>query len=317
MSKVHLYFIFTALFFVLNSFGQNDKVIYKKINDSVSLDFKLIQPTNLPTGKTPCAIFLSGGGWMDFDWTQLEQLAYALSDRGILSVIVEYRTKKKHNSSPFDALVDVKDAIARLRENSETLNIDKEKIIAIGISAGGHLAFSSYFVDTVDGVTYGEESKPNYIVGLSPVIRNDSIGFGYDVIGENYKWFSPYHNYLNTEAHLPPSVIISGEEDELIKFEHLEEFYKKSIEKKDDLLLYNALCVGHSMKTTYRSIYSQSFPIIISFLADNEVISNSEIINPIKYETNVLRNSLIALGVLLLFVVVGHLFRKKLKKGHV
>ncbi len=311
MSKARLYFILLTLFTFLNSFSQDEIRIYKTINDSIDLKIKLIQPTNSINRKVPCAIFLSGGGWQDFAWNQLDELAYSISDRGMLSVIVEYRTSKSHNSSPYDALADVKDVLKYLRDNSDTLHIDKNKIVAIGVSAGAHLSFSSYFVDSIGDKNYGKESKPNYIIGFSPVIRNDSIGYGYNRIGENYKWFSPFYNYLNTAAHLPPSLIISGIEDPLIKFEYLKEFYKKAIEKDDNLSLYKVVGVGHSMKKTYKSIYTQSFPIIISFLEDNEIIVNSEIIKQFEFENNKVRNIIVVLVLITILFVVYFIKKKK------
>jgi len=245
--------------------------VYKTVNDSILLKLRFIKPVNPSKEKKPCAIFLSGGGWDDFSWSQLDELAYGLSDQGILSVIVEYRTKKKHNSSPFDALEDVKDALKYLRENKATLNILDDKIIAIGISAGAHLAFSSFLVDNVNNIKFNENAKPNYIIGFSPVIRNDSSGYGYKRIKENYKWFSPFYNYINTDSHLPPSLIISGDNDSLIDIEDLKIFSEKAKQKGDEIKLHEVINVGHSMKRTYKSIYTQSFPLISAFFHQNKL----------------------------------------------
>lgn len=257
--------------FITKGISQEKPFTYKTVNDTIDLKLKIIKPTNPTSEKTACAIFLSGGGWVDFAWNQLDEIALGLSDQGLTSVVVEYRTSKKHKSTPFEALEDVKDAITFLRKNADSLKINPNQIIAIGSSAGAHLAFSSYITDDI-GENKTFHAKPNYIIGISPVIRNDKEGYAFDRIGEKYKLFSPYYLYLNTEKRLPPSLIFSGVNDPLIDFNDLREFTKKSIEKNDEIDLYSVDNVGHSMKEKYKSIYIQIYPIIIDFLKKNNII---------------------------------------------
>jgi acetyl esterase/lipase len=275
--------IFTVLLLILLSskgISQNKTLIYKTVNDTINLKLKIINPTTSKPQKTACAIFLSGGGWINFSWNQLNEIAYGLSDQGLTSIIVEYRTTKKHNSTPFESLQDVKDAIVFLRKNADSLKINQNQIIAIGSSAGAHLAFSSYITDE-PGENKTLNSKPNYIIGISPVIRNDETGYAYERIGEKYKSFSPFYLYLNTDKRLPHSLIFSGENDPLIDFNDLKKIHEKSIEKNDKIELYSIDKVGHSMKRKYKSIYIQMYPIIIDFLKSNNIILDS-FVNKVK-----------------------------------
>lgn len=267
MNKHQVITILLLSFFSLQVVSQNKTLIYKTVNDTINLKLKVIKPTNANPKKTACAIFLSGGGWVDFSWNQLNEIAFGLSDQGLTSVIVEYRTTKKHSSTPFESLEDTKDAIAYLRENADSLKINQNQIIAIGSSAGAHLAFSSYITNGIN-----KNSKPNYIIGISPVIRNDKEGYAYERIGENYKSFSPFYLYLNTDKRLPPTLIFSGVDDPLIDFNDLKEIKRKSIYKNDKIELYSVNNVGHSMKKKYKSTYIQMYPIIIDFLKKNNII---------------------------------------------
>lgn len=269
-------FIFLLLLYNFGFSQKIDKIIYKKVSDSTNLKLKVIGPVSTKSEKTACILFLSGGGWKDFSWNQLGDIANALSDQGMTSVIVEYRTSKKHKSTPFQSLVDVKDAVVFIRKNADDFNIDKNQIILMGISAGGHLAFSSYL--TQNKKNYHENPRPNFIIALSPVIRNDSLGYGYDRIGESYKRFSPYYIYLNSKKKLPPSLIFSGEIDPLIKFKDLKIFYNKSIEKGDKIRLFKFENVGHSMKRKHASVYFKIYPKILSFLQNNGISLNNNMV---------------------------------------
>lgn len=223
---------------------------------------------------------------MGFSWSQLDEIAFGLSDQGLTSVMVQYRTKKTHNSTPFEALQDVKDAIVFLRKNADSLNINENQIITIGSSAGGHLAFSSYITD--DQKKYDFSPRPNYIIAISPVLRNDESGYGYDRIGLRYKTFSPFYLYLNSKKRLPPSLIFSGQMDSLINFRDLQLFHQKSIKKADRMHLYSLKNVGHSMKNKYKSLYIQIYPIIAEFLKKNNITLDyiaieNQIIDPIDF----------------------------------
>lgn len=259
------------IFLIFLPTGLKSQIVYKSVNDSINLKLKVLKPNNIYTQKTACAIFLSGGGWIDFSWNQLNEVAYGLTSQGVTSVIVEYRTKKKHESTPFDALEDVKDAIVFLRNNSDSLNINKDEIIAIGISAGGHLAFSSYLTQEND-TNLTVSSKPNFIIAISPVIRNDKQGYGYDRVSDYHQTFSPYYLYLNSDVRLPPTLIFSGMDDNLIKFEDLKTFVLIGKQKKDNLCLYGIKKAGHGIKRTYPGIFTLIYPIITKFLNENDVL---------------------------------------------
>jgi len=114
------------------------------------------------------------------------------------------------------------------------------------------LAFASYLVNdvSIDGV-YISNEKPNYIIGFSPVIRNDKDGYGYERIGENHKKFSPYSIYTTTEDSIPPSLIFSGIKDPLIDIEDLKAFVKTAKSKRNQVRLIKIKNVAHSMRKTY------------------------------------------------------------------
>jgi len=116
------------------------KLTYKQI-DSVKLDLTLRYPPNFKKNKTyPCIVFYFGGGWNGGTTEQFKPHAEYLESRGMITVLADYRVKSRHNTTPYESVADAKSAIRFLRQHAEELNINPNKIVASGGSAGGHLA---------------------------------------------------------------------------------------------------------------------------------------------------------------------------------
>lgn len=90
-------------------------------------------------GPLPVLLWIHGGAWIVGHKTQQGMpLLYRMASRGWMTVSINYRLGPA-NRFP-DPLVDVKRAIAWLRENGSQYGADPHFIIACGGSAGGHLA---------------------------------------------------------------------------------------------------------------------------------------------------------------------------------
>jgi acetyl esterase/lipase len=95
-----------------------------------------------PAGKkkilTPAVIIVHGGGWRSGNHTQHIPLAQHLAALGYASFTVEYRLSTE---ALYPAAVnDIKSAIQWVRANAKKFNIDTNKIVILGFSAGGQLA---------------------------------------------------------------------------------------------------------------------------------------------------------------------------------
>lgn len=86
----------------------------------------------------PAMLFIHGGGWQGGTPQQFYRQAALLAAKGIVGSCCRYRFS---GDAKFPASVhDVKAAVRWLRANAEELNIDTDRIGAMGGSAGGHLA---------------------------------------------------------------------------------------------------------------------------------------------------------------------------------
>ncbi|MCK9410659.1 MAG: alpha/beta hydrolase [Prolixibacteraceae bacterium] len=243
-------FLFLCLFFfslpdVVPYALAQKHVVYKTI-DSIVLSMDIYYPPKMVAGKTyPVIIFFFGGGWIQGDKVQFEHHAKYFTERGMISVLADYRVQLRNNTTPFEALKDAKSAIRYLRSNAARFHIDQDRIVASGGSAGGHLAAAAAccekYNDDQDDLTVS--AKPNAMVLFNPVIDNGPGGYGFDRIGEEYRFFSPLHNL---HRGMPPTIFFLGTNDLLIPVETAR-YYKMLMEKigsRCDLHVYEGQIHG-------------------------------------------------------------------------
>ncbi len=86
----------------------------------------------------PCVVMIHGGGWRGGNKDGHISQIFGFAQQGYVSATVQYRFAPKHK---FPAQVeDVKCAVRFLRANAEKYHINKDRIGAIGFSAGAHLS---------------------------------------------------------------------------------------------------------------------------------------------------------------------------------
>lgn len=213
-------------------------LVYKQIN-STTLHLYIINPSNFNTRKTyPVFIFFYGGGWVNGDINQFERQAKYFASRGLVTVLADYRTAKKNNTTPFEAVRDAKSAIRYLRIHADSLHINPAKIIAGGGSAGAHLAAAADLTQLEDkGENLQISSRPNALVLYNPVFDNGPDGYGYERIGNRYPEISPLHNI---KAGAAPTIVFLGTKDKLVPVATAELYKKKMKEagNRCDLFTY-------------------------------------------------------------------------------
>lgn len=241
-----IYLIIILIFICSSAYPQYEisykTVIYKEI-DTTSLELLYFYPKErLESKSAPAIIFFFGGGWKTGGKTQFIQHAKYFAKRGLVSFLVDYRTESSNGTSPFEALMDAKSAIRFIRANASTFNINPDKIIASGGSAGGHLAAACAFISD-----YNDENDdlkiscvPNALVLFNPVIDNGPEGYGYERIGDAYHTFSPFHNLHSLKNNAPPTIFFLGSEDRHVSVETAKKYQSllQANDNKCDLFIY-------------------------------------------------------------------------------
>lgn len=92
-------------------------------------------------GPHPVAVVIHGGCWRSqFDISHIGALAQALTDEGIATWAVEYRRVGNPGGGWPGTFQDIAGGADHLREVAKDYPLDLDRVIAVGHSAGGHLA---------------------------------------------------------------------------------------------------------------------------------------------------------------------------------
>lgn len=229
---------------------------YAQVNGS-KLQLDLARPK--AGGPFPCVVCLHGGAWKMGSRKDLSEpfgevsfgirgasLIEVLADRGFAAASVSYRLAPK---SKFPAqIADAKTAIRYLRTHAKELNIDPERIAALGFSAGGHLAALLGTTGSVKdsefiGELYPDESNAvNCVVdffgpsdlslysatpGIEQMFFRPLFGAVFRENPDVFKKASPLYHITKDD---PPFLLIHGTADLIVPVLHSELFHKKLIE---------------------------------------------------------------------------------------
>ena len=142
--------------------------------------------------KTPLVLICPGGGYAMTSNREAEPIALQFNSMGYQAAVLRYSCAPAVYPT---ALCEVAQSVKLIREHAEDWNVDAEKIIVMGFSAGGHLA-ASYGVFWNESWLTGKMQcdkqllKPNGLVLCYPVISSkeeiahqDSIK---NLLGESY-----------------------------------------------------------------------------------------------------------------------------------
>lgn len=147
----------------------NEK-IYLRDNENIYMEtFIISDPLN--TGrKRPLVVVCPGGGYNFCSDREAEPVALNFNARGFHAVVVRYSVNEKFP----EALIDLSNAVVKVRENAERWNVDENKIIVCGFSAGGHLAASlGVFWNSEERIKRADKmNKPDGMILSYPVITS-------------------------------------------------------------------------------------------------------------------------------------------------
>lgn len=181
----------------------------------------------LSPGKHPCVVVVHGGSWSSGQSTQLPELNTHLTKAGYNVAAINYRLAPRYqNPAPVE---DVHTAILYLISHSEQLHIDTNNFVLLGRSAGGQIALLAAYTLHQPGLKavisyYGPADMVwGYAVPANPLIMDSRkvmsnyLGGSYEQVPERYRASSPI---LAVNQHSVPTLLIHGENDVLVAYEH-------------------------------------------------------------------------------------------------
>lgn len=209
-------------------------VVYKKVKDWDGRMDIYVNP--ISEKPTPIVINIHGGGWNHGE--KESQTGFgSFFKNGYAVANVEYRLVDKAPAPA--AIEDVRCALIYLVNNAKTLNIDPNKIVIMGGSAGGHLALMAGLLGNKP--IFDSDCKHPEIIKIAAII--DKYGVtdleplsawksATNWLGKNannskfVKSVSPI-NYVNEQS--PPVFIIHGNADPIVPYQQSVILYNKLI----------------------------------------------------------------------------------------
>ncbi len=189
----------------------DEVVVYRKTKEA-QLKLEIFRPRGWKAAdRRPAIVFFFGGSWIGGTTRQFHPQAARLAALGMVAYCADYRVRSRHKTSPFEAVADSKAAVRWIWRNAGGQGVDRDRIVASGGSAGGHLAACSGLLAGHDEVKEGEPVFiPAAMVLFNPVIDTSKKGFGYNQLKERYRELSPVEHVHDQVA---PTLILVGSAD--------------------------------------------------------------------------------------------------------
>lgn len=208
-------------------------VAFKTAKNGDGADVEMFLHVFEPEGHTaesrlPVVVFFFGGGWVNGEPRALFPHCDYFASRGIVAISAHYRTASKEGTTPFACAPDGRSAIRYVRAHAAELGIHPDKIVAIGSSAGGHVAAGTALLldqdDPSDDLSFS--CRPDAMVLYNPVVDTSENGYGAERLGDRWREISPTHH---VRPGLPPTLIIHGTADHVVPYTNATDFTAKMI----------------------------------------------------------------------------------------
>jgi acetyl esterase/lipase len=178
------------------------------------------------SARNPGVLLLHGGGWTGGNAEAFKGRCLQFAQHGFVSASVEYRLAGETAHWPAQ-LEDAELALQWLRAHSGEIGLDPDHICAFGASAGGHIALMlgaphdrlACIVDAFGPTDLTAFSGPRYKRSLDALLGPEDVGRE-----QRARDASPL---FSLGPSFPPTLIIQGENDDLIPPEQSTALFEK------------------------------------------------------------------------------------------
>ncbi len=208
-------------------------------------------------GPHPVAIVIHGGCWMsEYGLSYMSHLSAALAEAGVATWNIEYRRVGDKGGGWPGTFEDVARAADHLRTIAKTYSLDLNRVIAVGHSAGGHLALWLAARKRLpkDSPVYRADPLPlRGVVSLAGVTDLRRAGTACDenvpqLMGGSPKERATIYDQASPIDLLPlgvPSAIAQGASDSIIPLAMAQDYADAAKKKGDDAKLVVIEKAGH------------------------------------------------------------------------
>ena len=252
--------------------------IYKKY-PTHELGMGVTLPIDMPAEPMPYVVIIHGGGWMNGHFRQEHHIRAGnfIAGKGIAAIRIGYTLLA--NGTIDNAVEDIGDALAFIREHAVEWNIDPDRVGFMGNSAGGHLS-------TLTGLTYpatkavvninGPTDLSNFLGPTQQAVAGKNSPFYYSYFvpsgssPERLKQFSPAYNIPSDPGQIPAVLMIHGTLDLTVPYWQTTDFVELLRSKGAETVEVNRVEHGsHSLIRPQMASYEDDLLGILGFLQEN------------------------------------------------
>ncbi len=207
-------------------------------------------------GPHPVAIVVHGGFWLaGFDASLMTPVCQSLTAHGIATWNIEYRRIGQPGGGWPGTFLDVGAAADHLTTLAPTYDLDLQRVVTVGHSAGGHLALWLAGRRWIrDGELYHPAPLRVHaavsLAGLADL--RQAWGMGFEVVGRlmggSPDDFPARYGSASPAELLPlgvPQVVVYGEADRIVPAVLSADYGRTAVERGDEVRLTALPAVGH------------------------------------------------------------------------
>lgn len=192
-----------------------------------------------PRDQRPAVVIFNGLGWTQGQPEWSERYARHYAANGLVAICAQYRLAQG-KTTPAESIDDARDVIRWVRANAAALGVDPQRIVAHGLSTGGHLALQAAMFTGNTPVS----PVPNALVLYSPFVDVADNQTLRRLLGEQRSAAS-LSPMASIRGGLPPTIILQGDVDTVTPFAKAKQFCDKMVEAGNRCELNRYLYVGH------------------------------------------------------------------------
>jgi acetyl esterase/lipase len=226
-------------------------------SDGSSLALRIYE--NNDSGPRPCVLIIHGGGWNSGDETQLPEWSRQLAAMNYRVASMAYRLAPQFRWPAQKE--DVAAALAYLKAHATELNIDPQRFVILGRSAGGQIALDTAYTLRDPAILGCIASYPptdmnfaywtggeNDILGSRKLVRG-IMGGPPASAPELYRDASPL-DFVGPDT--PPTLLIHGTRDEIVWVRHSERLRERMLHAGRPCFLLELPWATHGFDVTAR-----------------------------------------------------------------
>ncbi len=217
-----------------------------KIVDSIKLKIDIFYTNqSFERENNTAIVFFHGGGWAFGTPSEFFTTCERYAGMGIVTFSVDYRLSIKNGVvphpaiSPIESVMDARSAMRWVRQNAARFHVDRNKIVAAGQSAGGHLALATAMIDEFDEGSddLTVSCRPDAVLLFSACVN--TVEGWCDMLLDDRRtkiWnISPFHH---VRGGMPPMIEFHGTYDEQVPVWTVQ-FFKEAMEKAGNYFQLN------------------------------------------------------------------------------